>query len=194
MVNLIITILMMSNTAFADIDCNKHKIYCNITKNKPNINKSYAMEISNIIYRRAKHYKIDPILVSAIFMQESSYNHKAINCTAGVVIEREVCEPRITLGMYISQEMCDKINNAPLEAKVCTDFGIGQIYYKTVYTYGFDLYRITNDLEYSIEYSLRVLNAFKKRYADKEKYWWTRYNASSPSKRELYRKRVERYK
>ena len=66
------------------VDCKKHPIYCQITKNKPSINKNYAMKLSNIIYKTHKKYNIPSRIFTAILMQESGYNLKASNCHRGL--------------------------------------------------------------------------------------------------------------
>ena len=76
---------------------------------------------------------------------------------------------------------------------VCTDFGISQIYYKTARSFDFDLELLTTDLTYSIEAGAKVLVDFKKRYGRRELDWWTRFNASSPIKRQKYKELVERW-
>jgi hypothetical protein len=174
---------MLSINAFAKINCEEHQVYCHIVKNKPAIDKSYAMKLSNVIYRKAKQFKLDPILFSAIIAQESSYRLEAKNCTKGYVTypnRPEDRPPKKKVLFYKFQT-------------VCSDFGLSQIHYKTADRYDFDMHKLYTDLNYSVESGMIVLKDFKKRYAKKEKYWWTRYNSSTPQKRELYRKLVERY-
>lgn len=78
-------------------------------------------------------------------------------------------------------------------AKVCSDFGMSQIYFKTAQGFGFDIDRLLTDLDYSVEAGAIVLADFQKRYSHKELDWWTRYNASSRAKRNIYKTLVERY-
>lgn len=144
-------------------------IYMQIKKNKPSISHEKAVKLTHAILLNSHEYGINPHLLSAILMQESSYRLNAVNCTNGL----------------------DPKTRTP--GKVCTDFGIGQIYYTTAQAYGMDESRLTSDLAYSVKMSAKVLSDFKKRYNKKEKDYWTRYNASKPSLRLLYKERVERW-
>lgn len=104
-------------------------------------------------------------------MQESSYRLNARGCHVGIPDDLPKKDP----------------------LKVCSDFGMSQIYYKTAKGFGFEIERLTTDLEYSVEAGAIVLADFKKRYEHKEIDYWTRYNASSRSKRNIYKQLVERY-
>jgi hypothetical protein len=86
-----------------------------------------------------------------------------------------------------------RLNPVMVKSKVCSDFGIGHIYYKTANSYGFDVGSLTTDLEYSINAAAQVLAGFKKRYEARENDWWTRYNARSKTKRLIYKRMVERF-
>lgn len=106
-------------------------------------------------------------------MQESGYRLGAKGCHSG-----------------IDQE------NFPLyekETRICSDFGISQIYYKTAKAFGFNIFKLLNDLDYSVAAGAQVLADFQKRYSHKELDWWTRYNASSKAKRSIYKTLVTRY-
>lgn len=76
---------------------------------------------------------------------------------------------------------------------ISKDYGIGQINHKTIKAFNFDKQKLLTDLNYSVEAAAIVLSDFKKRYAHKEKDFWTRYNSSNKEKREKYRKLVARY-
>lgn len=163
--------LVFSPMASAEVNCEHHPIYCQIIENKPSINKTYAMHLSNVIYRYSKLYKIPAKVYTAILAQESIYRISAVNCHTGVVVD-------------------DKGNRIE---KVCTDFGISQIWWKTALSYGFNLDLLVSDLEYSVEAGAIVLADFMRRYAHSDKFWWTRYNSSQPVNREIYRQLVSRY-
>ncbi len=136
------------NAQAAEVDCEVHQIYCHIVKNKPSINKAYAMKLSNIIYKKALKYDLDPKLYSAIIAQESSYSLTAKNCTRGIDTKTKK------------------------ESVVCSDFGISQIHYNTVKRFDFQIEKLTLDLDYSVEAGMKVLKGFKKRYSKKEPTWW----------------------
>ena len=155
---LLMVLLTMSISA-KEYLVSEHPIYFQILKNKPSIDRKFAMKLSNSIHRMTKKHNVPSRIYTAILMQESGYRLNIKRC----------------------------INN------FCSDFGMSQIYYKTAKSFGFDIKRLTTDLNYSIEAGVIVLADFKNRYYKREKYWWTRYNTSNKKKRNIYRKLVERY-
>lgn len=164
-----------------DIDCDRHSIYCQIKSNHKKLDAKYAMKLSNLIYKATKKHHIPPRVFTAILMQESRYSLKAKGCHKGLTAVPETGFVGPTDGSYFR------------EVKVCSDFGIGQIYFKTARGFKFDIKKLTNDLEYSINSAALVLADFKKRYERRETHWWTRYNARSKTKRQIYRQLVSRY-
>ncbi len=182
MVRLVVLFIFIGTTnAFGgNVDCFKHKIYCQIVSNyktagKKKINKQYAMKLSNIIHKASRKYKLDSRIFTAILAQESLYNADAMKCYKG----------------YDFVKWAE--NGEYVEGKICSDFGIGQIYFKTAENYKFDIHKIKYDLVYSVNASAQILGDFMKKYKRKEIHWWTRYNASSKHKREKYRQLVSRY-
>jgi len=93
----------------------------------------------------------------------------------------------------LAQESMYRLDAKNCKDGVCNDFGIAQINKKTIEAFGFDKQRLLKDLEYSIEAGVLVLADFKRMYGDKEQYWWTRYNASNPEKRKIYKQLVMRF-
>jgi len=188
-------------------DCDKHPIYCQILKNRPKLNKKYAMRLSNIIYKMHRKYHIPSRIFTAILNQESGYSLKAKGCHWG--IEKTLKHTNEDVYAYIKVEDLDtqRISFVPMrfpplpvnkETKVCTDFGISQIYYKTAKRWKFDLEKLTTDLSYSVEAGAKVLHGFMEKYEAKENDWWVRYNCGvrGSTKRDtcqIYKKLVERY-
>lgn len=173
----IIFLMFLSTYAHA-VDCNKHKIYCQIKKNSPHLSYKYTMNLSNIVYKAAKKHNIPANIYAAILRQESGYNLEAKGCHKGY-------SKRGSLTEYV-------------ETKICSDFGISQIYFKTAERYGFSIDKLTQDLEYSVNAGATVLSGFKKRYGKKDKMFWLRYNCGSrgTTKRDtcqIYKKLVSRY-
>ena len=68
-----------------------------------------------------------------------------------------------------------------------------QINDKTIKSYGFDEEILMNNDSACIEAGGMVLSDIKVQYAEKEKDYWTRYNAGDPEKRAVYKTLVERY-
>lgn len=54
-------------------------VYKQIIKNRPNINKSYALEVSRLIVKYSTQYKIDPNLYCAVLGVESAFKLNAVN-------------------------------------------------------------------------------------------------------------------
>ena len=181
-------------------DCEKHPIYCQIVTNNPTIKRAYAFRLSNIIHNNVRRYKLPPKIFTAILAQESMYKLSARNCTTGITAEpqdQRVMRMCLNAGefgsaMFVSC-MKENLQYMDSKVKVCTDFGIGQIWYKTAESYDFNLERLTTDLAYSVEAAAIVLKDFKNRYHKKDPDWWTRYNASSTHARKKYKGLVERF-
>lgn len=177
--------LGLSSAEAKDIDCNKHPIYCQIKKNSPKLNKQEAMELSNVVHKVSRKYRLPTRVFVGILAQESGYQLEAKGCHKGLV-KQEV-------DTHTREPMTEKPEIYYKEVKVCADFGIGQIYYQTAESFNFDLHKLTTDLEYSVEAAAIVLADFHKRYSAREVDWWTRYNARSKIKRQIYKQLVERY-
>ena len=162
------------------VDCEQHPIYCQIKENNPKLDDSFAMKLSNAIYKSTKRHNLRPIVYTAILAQESLYDVKAVNCTKGF---REAYPGEVNIQVYPYYR----------EGKVCTDFGISQIHWKTVKSYQFDTKRLVTDVEYAVEAGARVLGDMKKRYYPDEDDYWTRYNSSKKTRRDIYKLLVERF-
>lgn len=160
--------------------CDQHPIYCQIKSNKPSIDEEYAYRLSNIIYKVCEKYHIPPRIYTAILMQESGYTLTAKSKHHGMLEEPLNLSNTCSLRSY-------------KYVTVYSDLGIAQIYVKTAQAFNMDFNRLLNDLEYSVECGAIILNNFRKRYERKEIDWWTRYNASSPRKRLMYKHFVEKY-
>tara|TARA_R100000951_G_C2653160_1_gene185154 strand:+ start:5750 stop:6340 length:591 start_codon:yes stop_codon:yes gene_type:complete len=187
-------LFLFSSSAYA-VDCNKHPIYCQIKKNSPKIKKKHAMRISNIIYKMQGKYKIPARIFAAILRQESNYTLKINGCHKGLILpdcQKLEGPESIRVKCEMNKDEFTK------EVKICSDFGISQIYYRTARRFGIDINKLTTDLAYSIEAGARVLADFKKRYGKKDEYWWLRYNCGTRSTTnrdtcQIYKKLVERY-
>jgi hypothetical protein len=182
---ILLIFLGVSNAHAKSVNCNKHPIYCQIKKNSPRIDKKKAMHLSNVIHKISRKYSLPTRIFVGILAQESGYKLEAKGCHKGLVKEVTHMETRAPMTTHPIVEY--------KEVKVCADFGIGQIYYKTAKGFGFNLNKLTTDLDYSVEAAAQVLADFKKRYSAREVDWWTRYNARSRIKRKIYKQLVERY-
>ena len=172
----LLAVLIIADVNAGEINCKKHTIYCQIKKNRSELDDRYAMKLSNVIWKMGKRYKIPTNIYTAILMQESLYRLQTNGCHDGLIVTE-------TEEGHVEYE----------ETRICSDFGISQIYYKTAKGFKLDIERLTSDLEYSVEAGAMVLHDFMKRYSKREKDWWTRYNASSKDKRRIYKVLVERF-
>lgn len=189
---MIIIAITLSLPIKAKISCSRHPIYCQIKKNKPKINKKYAMTLSNIIYKVTHKYNIPPRIFTAILAQESGYSLKAKGCHRGLA--KQEIKVYYTEHYWAPYTEYKKEKRYEMkEIKVCSDFGIGQIYFKTAKSFGFNINKLTTNLEYSVNAAAKVLSGFKKRYERREVMWWTRYNARNKIKRRIYKELVKRY-
>lgn len=167
----VITILMVPQLLFGKvINCNKHKIYCQIKNNKKSIDKVYAMKLSNIIYRISKKISIKSHILTGILMQENQYRNK-------------------------DRRVWAEVNGKP--TLVPTDIGIAQLNIKTIHDYGFNPDRVRADLEYAITVSAVIL---KDKITKCEKFYnlgfnksWGCYHSFTPEYRDEYLKLVRRY-
>lgn len=143
-------------------------ILSHILKNRPSLDRKEAKNLAAIIYEVSIIHHIDPFLYTAMLMQESKYIVSAV-----------------------SYKIVFNKKTGKLE-KIPQDFGIAQINFKTIEAFKFDKKRLLTDLEYSIEAGAIVLKDFSHRFHFEEK-WWSRYNAQTLEKREIYQSLVSRY-
>ena len=198
-------ILAASINAYAEIDCSRHKIYCQIINNKSKfrerIDTEHAMKLSNVIYDTTRKYKIDDNIFTAILMQESRYKLLARGKSDGLRKETEGeryyrCVKKFSTNHSIEKknktlvvidaseadnpDLVDCIEETEerlVEDIVYSDFGISQIHYKTIKRYNFDANLLISDLKYSVEAGAQVLRDFMKRFGNQDDPdWWTRYN------------------
>jgi len=165
--------LSLSNAADNDNICLRHPIFCKIIENKERVNETidrkYAMDLSNSIYKACRKWNIDSILYTAILAQESRYQLNAMNCVKG-----------------LNKETHEKTT-------VCLDFGLGQLNIRNIIRYDIDTRRLLTDMDYAIDQGAKILSRFKKKYAHKEVNYWSRYNASSQIHRRKYEELVSRF-
>jgi len=170
MKKMIILSAIIFSWAYADVNCDSHPIYCHIIELRPNINKTFAMKLSNKLYKYSQKYETDPHISVAIAMQESSLRN--INRRATVLVK-------------------DK-NNYTL-IKGYSDIGIFQFHVLTAKNYKMDIVRLVNDLDYAVDRHVWLLKRkmqYCKHLGDES---WTCYHSATPIHRKVYKKHVERY-
>lgn len=195
-------ILLWPLVSLAKVDQAKNPIYAQIVTNKPSINKDYAFKLSNLIYKYSKLYSFDSNIFTAILAQESMYKLEAKACSKGVRLLsleeihffNSLCESYLDDSKPEEYKNCVKGIEDVAVDKVCQDFGIGQVNYKTARSYGFELNKLTTDLEYSIKASGKIFADISKMYKKREPQdYYTRYNAGNKAKRLIYKNRIKKY-
>jgi len=158
---------LISTNSWA-INCKDHPIYCQIKKNKPEIDTKYAMKLSNYISIYSHKHKVEARLYTAILAQESQYNMEAKNCVDG-------------------------LNDALEPIRACVDWGVIQVSYKTAEAFKIDLRRIMTDMEYAIESGAIILKNKIKECFYLGKDAWNCYHSKTESYRGIYKSLVWRY-
>lgn len=195
-------ILLWPLVSLAKVDPAKNPIYAQIVTNKPSINKDYAFKLSNLIHKYSKLYNFDSNIFTAILAQESMYKLEAKACSKGlreISLEEihffnSLCESHLDDSKPEEYKKCIKNIEDLTVDRVCQDFGIGQVNYITAKAYGFEVNKLTADLEYSIKVSGKVFADITKMYKKREPQdYYTRYNASNRAKRLIYKNRIKKY-
>lgn len=146
-------------------------IYHSIITLHRNIDRNKAYEYSNIIARYSRAYKIDPFLVVSIARQESFLTLDSVRKEGP------------------SKIIFNEEERKFYKVREATDFCMMQINKFNVINRGLDLDKLLNDPEYCIRQGFEILADFR-HLESSDRYWWTRYNASNPVAREIYRNYV----
>lgn len=153
----ILILILTSNIALAG------PIKDQIMENKKNISEDKAKTLESLIIKHSDSYNIPKKLFTAILMQESGYDIKAVNKKCGAELNLE------TKKIKDLKEVC-----------VVQDVGISQININTIKAYNFNTDKLESDLSYSIEAGAIVLSWFYEKYQEKEpKTWFCRYNVGT---------------
>lgn len=134
-------------------------------------------------------------------MQESNYRLKTKGCYTGL---RKETKPEVIYrcenehkDSFLAKDACLK-EPKRIESRICMDFGISQIYYKTAKAKDLDIDKLLQDIEYSLEAGAKVLAEIKKRFENRELDWYLRYNCGwkkniNRDTCQIYKKLVQRY-
>lgn len=176
----VLALLLVPNRAEAKEDCAKNPVYCAILKLRPDIDKTFGLELSNYIFKYSKKYGTDPYRSVAIAMQESTLRN--IHRKQDVVLIKEHCD---------SDNVCVEYTEL---GTGYTDIGIWQFHARTIQAFSMDALRLRDDIEYSTErhtYLLRI--KMQECGAALGEDAWSCYHSSTPQYREKYVQMVERY-
>ena len=171
--------LFCIGAAKAEVDCSKHKIYCKIKDLKPSMDNSYAMKLSNLLYKYSIKYNGSPKLAVAIAMQETSLRYDK-NRKQRVIQFFEQCDSQGNC--HESYRVIDGVSD------VC----MFQFHVNTILNHNMDPVRLKNDIEYCVEWHFKLMAEKKKICKDMNKPWAC-YHSKTKTHRVKYIELVERY-
>jgi len=188
-IRLFLAIMLVSIALFSST----HPIYNRMLKLNPDLDKDYALSVSNAIYKCHKDTGIDKYLLVAIYNLESNLDYKQKNCKKSIlddsVIDRIVS---FTKGKPSeSKKLRKHLKN--MVVKACLDLGLGQINVGTAEKYEecSDFNKLKNDWRYNLACSCSILSKLKDDFGELEPYtFWSRYNTYNPVKRLAYEELV----
>ncbi len=144
-----------------------------IIKLSPDYDKKKAYKLSNHISKVSKKFDLNPLLIVSIAFQESSFRLNTIRKAKGLFFNN------------VSKKFEKKW--------VGEDFCMMQINYKNIIDMKLDTNKLLTDIRYCLNTGAKILSKYKKKYSKKDKFWWTRYNAKSPEKREEYLDKINQH-
>lgn len=178
---LLLVMLIVPTVAFAKIEnkCKQNLLYCKIVKINPKIEHTFALELSEKIYKKAKDYGINPNIVIAILAQESGFNKVTTFKT-----RKEYSE-------FCTIENCYKIN---IETKEAFDLSFAQINIGTAKNYRFALERLhKNDVDYVLSCFFIILKDKMKMCSHLKNESFSCYHSTKKEYRLLYLELVKRF-
>jgi len=173
----IILLLFLINFNVLGVNLEKNPIYGKIIKNKPSINKKYAMKLSNIIYKMSRKYKGDPILAVAIATQETGLKNK--HRKQNVLQFFNKCNEKKCVEKW-------KV------VRGISDVCMFQFHVNTIINYNIDPIKLKNNIEYCVEWHFKLMNIKKKLCKNMDKPWGC-YHSRNKRLQNIYINFVERY-
>ena len=167
-----------NNGLFDNVSCKKNPLFCQICKFKPNVNKEWAMKLSNLLFKYGKAYSIDPWRSLAIAMQESSLKNQSRK--RKVLIYYDFCEKNKCAKKYKYVEGL-------------SDVGLFQFHVNTIIYNKINPLRLATDLEYTVEQHFLLLSKKQKQCQSLGKEAWACYHSKNKKYRDKYVKLVNRY-
>jgi len=156
-----------------------HPIYCAITGIQPAVDKEFAMQLSDLIYKYSKRYNTDPIITVGIIAQESMFRN--IHRKQDIVLYGEECD---------DDGKCVEYTKL---ATGYTDIGLYQFHARTIQAYSMDALRLRDDLEYATQQHCYLLSVKLKECSALGKEAWSCYHSATPKYREKYVRMVNRH-
>ncbi|PIQ43591.1 MAG: hypothetical protein COV52_07985 [Gammaproteobacteria bacterium CG11_big_fil_rev_8_21_14_0_20_46_22] len=184
-----ILILLLSTHVFALIpdpthpekpaNCQLHTLYCKIMELQPESDPKWAMNLSNALIKHAKQYNMDPWLSLAIAMQESGLRN--IHRNNKTIVFKEHCE---------QGKPCEKTYDI---VEGHSDITVFQLHVNTIINYGIDPLRLTQDLDYLVDWHYRILKRKQQECRSYEREAWACYHSRTPVLHQRYVKQVAQY-
>jgi len=162
-----IVLLLLS---FQVVALDKHPIYSHILRVKPKISKTFAMKLSNLLYKYSTKYDTDPHISVAIGRQETG------------------------LRSISRKETIIQFNPAPVFITGYTDICMFQFHSKTIQYERLSAYKLYTSLDYCVEQHVKLLKK-KMKICNKRlgKESWSCYHSVNDDARKYYVKLVRRY-
>ena len=201
---LIIYLGTFSTEAYAKVNCNVHKIYCGIVKLRKNIDKSFAMELSNSMYKWSHYYKLDPIRSVAILMQESYLGYFKNRVIKGV-IKDIACNRSYKELITIHNPSDEYRTDGNLEVSCITNYRVVEVFAdlsiwqfepNTAISHGMDLKRLQTDIDYATQQHFRLMKRKLNIRVCRNKYKntaWACYHSTTPKHHYKYVEDVDRW-
>lgn len=168
-------ILSIQDNVHAKVNCDVHKIYCKIIELNSKVDKKYAMNLSNLLYKYSKKYGTDPIISVGIMKIESGIS-KIDRTTKG----------------YIFYKECDDIDNCELYYKkqtVHTDIGEFQFHISTIEYHNLDPIKLKTNMEYNVKNHIKLLKT-KMIMCKGMPYSWGCWHSKTTKYKDRYVKKV----
>lgn len=173
---IIFVILFFYSIPLFGVDCNIHKIYCDIIKLNNRINPGFAMKFSNAMFKYSRKYNMDYKISLAIAMQESSLNFRL--------------KPKKMIVIFDNEE--NTVNNYKY-AYGHYDIGIFQFNANTVQIYDINPILLLKDIDYQTEWHFKILKIKMKQCKKLKEIAWTCYHSKTPRLRNMYYNNVMKF-
>lgn len=163
---------------FTALSCDKNPIFCQILTLRPSIDKSWAYQFSNLLFKYAKQFNMDPMRSLAIAMQETSLKNQ--HRTRKVLVFYNKCQDKKCIKTY-------------KEVEGASDLSIFQFHIKTIKHFDIDPLKLNNSLEYAVKSHFKLLKYKQQRCAYLKENAWACYHSKTPKYQKRYISMVNRW-
>lgn len=167
-----------SNIDVSTLTCTDNRLYCHILQLRPNIDKEWAYKFSNLLYKYAKKFKMDPMRSLAIAMQETSLKNQ--HRTRKVLVFYDQCNK-------------DKCIKAYREVEGASDLSVFQFHVNTIKEFNIDPIQLNYSLEYAVKTHFELLKYKEEHCAFLKENAWACYHSKTPKYQKQYIEMVNRW-